>query len=52
MSEIKCNVETCRYNESRSRCSLSSIDVTNDHQATSGQAESKHDTQCGSFSVS
>ena len=47
MAEIKCKVDSCRYNEAKDHCTLSSISVSND--APMHEAESTHETQCSSF---
>ncbi|MDR2649595.1 MAG: DUF1540 domain-containing protein [Clostridiales bacterium] len=44
--DIQCHVDTCKYNESSQKCSLSNITVGN----SSSQAHDKSSTECDSFS--
>jgi hypothetical protein len=44
--EIKCHVETCKYNDSNRTCTLDDIVVGN----SEGMAHVKKDTECDSFS--
>ena len=44
--EIKCHVQTCKYNDSSRTCTLHDIVVGN----SGGQAHDKQGTQCDSFS--
>lgn len=46
---IKCNVESCKYNEGACACTLPSIDVGNDFTSSLGEAQSKEETECNSF---
>ena len=46
--EIKCHVQTCKYNDSSKVCTLHDIVVGN----SGGQAHDKQGTQCDSFSES
>ena len=44
--EIKCHVQTCKYNDSAKTCTLHDIMVG----TSGGQAHDKKGTQCDSFS--
>jgi len=44
--EIKCHVQTCKYNDSNKVCTLHDIVVG----SSTGQAHDKQSTQCDSFS--
>ena len=44
--EIKCHVQTCKYNDNAKTCTLHDIVVGN----TTGQPHEKRETQCDSFS--
>jgi len=46
--EIKCHVQSCKYNDSSSTCTLHDIVVG----TSAGQAHDKQGTQCDSFSES
>ncbi|MDR1913807.1 MAG: DUF1540 domain-containing protein [Clostridiales bacterium] len=43
--EIKCQVSTCKYNDTNKVCTLHDIQVGN----TGSQAHEKQETQCNSF---
>ena len=45
--EIKCSVKSCRYNDKTRYCTLTDITVGNDGMM--GEAKSKRDTICASF---
>ena len=46
--EIKCKVESCRFNADRQHCTLKEITVG--CEPSSGQAHSQKETICASFS--
>ncbi|MEN6348544.1 MAG: DUF1540 domain-containing protein [Syntrophomonas sp.] len=47
---IKCNVSSCRFNESRTSCNLSSIQVAPCSHVSSGDA--KDESMCASYESS
>ena len=45
--EIRCSVDSCRFNDHTQYCTLSNIMVGSD--STAGEAHNKRETECVSF---
>ena len=43
--QIRCNVDSCKYNSHEKQCTLTSIDVGH----TTPNAQNCHQTECASF---